>query len=86
MFPKEKEGNKHTECVHIGEDHTAVDHKYEECSYRTNLAANYLEHIFNTQTHSYFLDVQAKQNMDIVEDNKQIRKYFYIYKKKKFTA
>ena len=50
MFPKDKESNKPTESVHTGEDHTADDHKCEECSYRTNLAANYLQHMFNTHT------------------------------------
>ena len=50
MFPKEKETNKHTENVHTGEDHTAADHKCEECSYKTNLAANYLQHSFNAHT------------------------------------
>ena len=39
--------NKHKECVHNGEDHTAVDHTCEECSNRTNLEANYLKHSFS---------------------------------------
>ena len=42
--------NKHKEGFHKGEDHTAVDHTCEECSYRTNLKANYLKHMFNTHT------------------------------------
>ena len=42
--------NKHKECVHKGEDHTAVDHTCEERSYRTNLEANYLKYMFNTPT------------------------------------
>ena len=40
--------NKHKECVHTGEDHTAVDHTCEMHSYRTNLKANYLKHMFKT--------------------------------------
>ena len=34
--------NKHKECVHKGEDPTAVDHTCEEQSNRTNLEANNL--------------------------------------------
>ena len=58
-------------------DHTAGDHKCEECSYITNLAANYLLHIFNTRKHSYSLYILEEQNMDLVEGNKQNRKYLY---------
>ena len=75
MFPKEKWRNKHKESVHTGEYHTAGDHKSEEFIYRTNLEANYLQHMFNTHTNSYSLDVLAKQNMDLNKD-KQTKKLF----------
>ena len=42
--------NKHKECVHKGKDHTAVDYSCEERSYRTNLEANFLKHMFNAHT------------------------------------
>ena len=50
MFPKENESNKHRESVHREEDQIAVNHKCEEFSYRTILAVNYVEHMFNTHT------------------------------------
>ena len=40
--------NKHKECNHKGEDHTAAYHTWEEHSYRTNIKANYLKNMFNT--------------------------------------
>ena len=47
MFPI---SNKHKECVHKRENHTAVDHTCDERSYITNLEASYLKHMSNTHT------------------------------------
>ena len=46
-FSNSEESTKHKKVVHEENNHSAGDHKCEECSYRTNIAANYLKHFLD---------------------------------------
>ena len=46
-FSNSEESTKHKKGAHEENNHSAGDHKCEECSYRTNIAANYLKHFLN---------------------------------------
>ena len=83
MFPKENESYKHTESVPTEDNHTAVDHKYEEFSY-SKLSSTYVQHSYSLDVGKHFersktidsalVYVIVEQNMDLVEDNEQVRK------------
>ena len=67
MFPKEKASKKHTESVYTVEDYTAGHHAFEECSYRTNLAANRLQHMFNTHTPQTLVNTLKGPNLKTLQ-------------------
>ena len=79
---------KHVKSAYMQNNHKAGDHKCEECSYRTNIAANYLTHFFKTHTTENFVNkinslkpvnpaivyMIAEQNMIMIQENKRMRK------------
>ena len=55
-FSNRQDCMKHMRSVHTKNNHNAGDHKCEECSYRTNIAANYLTHFFKSHTTDQFVN------------------------------
>ena len=88
IFSNKHDCIKHMKSAHIQNNHKAGDHKCEECSYRTNIAANYLTHFFNVHTTDNFVNkinclkpvnpaivyMLAEQNMMKIQENKRMRK------------
>ena len=87
-FSNRQDCMKHMRSVHTKNNHKAGDHKCEECSYRTNIAANYLTHFFKSHTTDQFVNkinslkpvnpaivyMIAEQNMMMIQENKRMRK------------
>ena len=88
IFSSKQDLMKHLKSIHMQNNHKADNHKCEECSYRTNIAANYLTHFFNVHTTDVFVNkinslkpvnpaivyMLAEQNMIIIQENKRMRK------------
>jgi hypothetical protein len=53
-FTNVKKYSRHIKYYHAEDHNSAGDHKCQECSYRTNFAANYLHHLLNTHSDKEF--------------------------------
>ena len=99
-FSTEEEGTKHMISAHgekISEttNHSAGDHKCQDCNYRTNLALHFIQHGLNHHTSEQLtrklndmkpvdppvVYILAEQNMALVEETKSLRKELNYIKK-----
>ena len=86
---------KHMESKHTKNNNSAGDQKCEECSYRTNFAANLLHHLLNTHAdkelartlknmkpvNSAVIYMIAEQNMALAAETKQMKRDLNYIKK-----
>ena len=87
-FTNVKDHNKYVKLTHVADNNSAGDHKCQECSYRTNFAANYLLHMLNTHSSNEFartikslkpvdsalVYMLAEQNMALAVETRLMRK------------
>ena len=94
-FTNVKKYSRHIKYYHAEDHNSAGDHKCQECSYRTNFAANYLHHLLNTHSDKEFartvkslkpvdsavIYMLAEQNMALAAESKLMRKDLNYIKK-----